>query len=95
MMVMMVVMPPMAMVVSVSVVTVLMIVLMLMLGLMSLVVMLMPLAETMPFVFVLMYHSCSGKVCPNNVLQKYNYFSVSPLYASSVWALESILTPAQ
>ena len=49
-----------------------------MLRLMSLVVMLMPLAETMPFVFVLMYHSCSGKVCPNNVLQKYNYFSVSP-----------------
>ena len=76
-MVMMVVMPPMAMVMSVSMVTVLMIVLMLMLGLMSLVVMLMPLAETMPFVFVLMYHS-SGKVCPNNVLQKYNYFSVSP-----------------
>lgn len=78
MMVMMVVMSPMAMVVSVSVVTVLMIVLMLMLRLMSLVVMLMPLAETMPFVSVLMYHSCSGKVCPNNVLQKYNYFSVSP-----------------
>ena len=64
MMVMMVVMSPMAMVVSVSVVTVLMIVLMLMLRLMSLVVMLMPLAETMPFVFVLMYHSCSGRVCP-------------------------------
>ena len=77
MMVMMVV-PPMAMVVPVSVVTVLMIVLKLMLRLMSLVVKLMPLAETMPFVFVLMYHSCSGKVCPNNVLQKYNYFSVSP-----------------